>query len=341
MDLTLVEKKLKSGQYASSYFFALDIRKIWTNSWNYNKSGSSTYLATTEISQDFEKLMVDVHDVPFNANESTEILELKKQVSKVQGEMQKLAGASMAPLSTKTAPGNSFKNIMERPMTAVEKSQLRQNIMKLPQDKLIGVIPIIRDGEEMATNNRTLEFDIETLPTKKCRELERYVKKCGIGNTSSSKKKKGGAKQESKKSTPRADQRPPPAPVAPLSRAPENNLSQPEAPPQPDSLYTSSKPESVSGRVPGPAPLPSDPYQFPQPPASSYPQPMPLIGQPSPYGGSYPTMPSMASSTPYLTHSQNSTKPEEKKTSSLERRKLSDLSDGSSSESGIGISVIF
>ena len=35
--------------------------------------------------------------------------------------------------------------------------------------------------------NETLEFDIDTLPPKKCRELERYVKRCLEQN----KRKKG------------------------------------------------------------------------------------------------------------------------------------------------------
>ncbi len=193
MDLNTVEKKLKSGAYPSSYHFALDIRKIWNNSWAYNEQGSEIFNYTTEISNYFEKLMKEVGDVQFVPEENPEIQDLKKKVDKVASTLKKFAatGAGAAPAPAKAA--GTPKTALDRPMTAQEKAQLRQKIMMLPQDKLHGVISIIRDSIDMSKNNEVLEFDIDALPTRKCRELEQYVIRA-IGGTAKGGKKKAEPK---------------------------------------------------------------------------------------------------------------------------------------------------
>ena len=56
---------------------------------------------------------------------------------------------------------------------------------------LRGVMEIVADGHPIT--KKTIEFDIDNLPNKIARELERYVKQClMMGN----KKKKGSGKQE-------------------------------------------------------------------------------------------------------------------------------------------------
>lgn len=187
-DLNTVEKKLKGGLYQSSYHFALDVRKIWTNSWEINPSGSEIHEQTNDISNFFEKIIKEVGDVQLVPEENSEIQQLKKQVNKVTGQLRKIAGSSNA------APSKSFSTGTprgggEKPMSLQEKSILKQSIMKLPQDKLPGVIQIIRDTIDLSKSQDVLEFDIDELPTRKCRELELYVKK-NIGNTQKSNKKK-------------------------------------------------------------------------------------------------------------------------------------------------------
>ena len=62
-------------------------------------------------------------------------------------------------------------------MTIEEKNKLKEHIVSLPQDKLAGIISIIQDTLNASKNNDVLEFDIDSLPTRKCRELEQYVEK--------------------------------------------------------------------------------------------------------------------------------------------------------------------
>ena len=175
LDLNTVEKKLKAGEYSSTGLLALDIRKIWNNSWSHSEPGTTVFISTTEISNYFEKLWKEVGlgDVPFGGEESSEIQELKKQVSKVTGAIRRMAaGAPQKPTG-----GHSSKGQMDKQMTIPEKTQLKQRIMKLPQDKLSGVIQIIKDAIDTTNSRDTLEFDLDSLPTRTCRELEQYVKR--------------------------------------------------------------------------------------------------------------------------------------------------------------------
>jgi hypothetical protein len=195
MDLSTVEKKLRGGAYASTNNFVQDVRKIWNNAWGYNQPGSNIYIATTEISNFFEKMVPDLGDVPLTTSASQEIQELRKQVSKVSGVIKKMAGA----VPSKSTPSN--KNLMNRPMSIQEKAVLKSNIMSLPQEKLPGIIEIIRNSVDLSQNRDTLEFDIDALPTHCCRELEQYVKK-NIQTKAKPKKKKPSHKPKAMQAPP-------------------------------------------------------------------------------------------------------------------------------------------
>ena len=64
---------------------------------------------------------------------------------------------------------------MEMPMSIQEKKNLGMNIRTLPAEYLKGVWEIVSEGINDQPNNEELEFDIDTLPAKKTRLLERYV----------------------------------------------------------------------------------------------------------------------------------------------------------------------
>lgn len=180
MDLNTVERKLKGGQYQSSFHFALDIRKIWNNSWEYNERGSDIFNCTNEISGYFDKLMKEVGDVQFVTEFKQEVQDLKK---KITGALKKIDNINIGPGASKSA-----KNILDREMTIEEKNKLKEHIVSLPQDKLAGVISIIQDTINASKNNDVLEFDIDSLPARKCRELEQYVEKV-MGGSKPVKKK--------------------------------------------------------------------------------------------------------------------------------------------------------
>ncbi|KAL4442896.1 hypothetical protein ABPG74_010785 [Tetrahymena malaccensis] len=59
------------------------------------------------------------------------------------------------------------------PLTISEKKQLGINIRRLPPEDLNGIWSIVQDSQQ---NSEVIEFDIDTLPVRKARELEAYVK---------------------------------------------------------------------------------------------------------------------------------------------------------------------
>ena len=60
MDLSTVEKNLKSGAYTNSSQFGGDMRLIWSNSLTYNGVDTDIHQMTVEIKQYFERLFKDL-----------------------------------------------------------------------------------------------------------------------------------------------------------------------------------------------------------------------------------------------------------------------------------------
>ena len=188
MDLSTVERNLLNNIYKTHLEFAADVRKIWSNSFLYNAKGSVVYHMTCEMSNLFEKLYKDVEKKASNDN----INELQKKIDQLSKELNTLysTGLQKQPskqssrlknhnFSYKTTSDKSkaSNNInMDKPMTLNEKKNLGQNIRKLPPEYLRGVWEIVCEGTNLAQDKEELEFDIETLPIRKVRELERYVK---------------------------------------------------------------------------------------------------------------------------------------------------------------------
>jgi hypothetical protein len=56
MDLSTVEKNLKSGEYQTPTQFHADINKIWLNSYAYNDKTSKIYKITVEMEKHYKKI---------------------------------------------------------------------------------------------------------------------------------------------------------------------------------------------------------------------------------------------------------------------------------------------
>lgn len=167
MDLSTVEKNLRNGLYASPSQFASDVRKIWNNSFLYNAKGSDIYQMTVSMSNYFEKLFSEIEGS--SGNET--YMELHKKVEKLTKEIKELHTKNP---SISSKQHKNVSQLSEKPMTLQEKRTLGQNIRNLPAQYLRGVWEIVNDGV-LNQHKEELEFDIDTLPVKKCRELERYV----------------------------------------------------------------------------------------------------------------------------------------------------------------------
>jgi len=192
MDLNTVENKLKSGQYASVNLFAADIRKIWNNAFLYNIKGSPIYQMTVEMSTYFEKIFRDIENVKFNDT----VRDLEKKVELLSKQITELhqKGLTSAPEYSKVnrsgTKGSKTSRLMEKPLTTQEKKVLGENIKRLPPEHLRGVWDIVSQRLNQGSNQEELEFDIESLPVKVARELDRFVKnKMSLVNRAKNKNK--------------------------------------------------------------------------------------------------------------------------------------------------------
>lgn len=193
MDLSKVEKNLRDGAYSSTLEFASDVRKIWNNAFIYNDEKSPIFHMTKEMSAYFEKIFLEVENVPLPSNN---IQHLQRQVERLSKELKELnnqkAVATRVPIPTNPVKSQkSSSSALDRPMTIQEKRQLGQMIRNLPPEYLRGVCQIVSDGlPDTSGNKEVLEFDIDMLPVRKVRELEKYVKaKLNLANKNNSKKK--------------------------------------------------------------------------------------------------------------------------------------------------------
>jgi len=181
IDLVAVERKLKNGDYQNSYHLAMDIRLIWNNACTCFESTSVYCKKAIELSSYFEKLYKENESIPLFIDQKGEIQELSKKVNKLNKIITEIERKPQA------SNPKSIKSTQDKPMNMNEKTALSNNIKKLDSEQLRGIIDIISDTVDINKSKDVLEFDIDSLPPRKCRELEKYVKQC-LGITKTKKK---------------------------------------------------------------------------------------------------------------------------------------------------------
>lgn len=170
--LSGIEKKIKNNIYSSSFQFGMEVRAIWNYHFQNSTINSDIYQKTFTLSNFFEEIFKDIENA---LDDKRDIHELQKKVDKLEH--------GINTLNKNSAPTNSIKkerslSISDKPMTTIEKTNLGNNIKKLKPELARGIINILSDSTNVETNSKYFEFDIETLPTKKLREIEKYVMNC-------------------------------------------------------------------------------------------------------------------------------------------------------------------
>ncbi|CAD8184102.1 unnamed protein product [Paramecium pentaurelia] len=166
VDLQIVEQNLKNNVYQTATQFWVDIKKIWQMSYTMNSKGSQLYAMTQELEQHFNELYKEL-DKPYPQKQTIE------QPVKVDKQQKKPPAVQQA--STNNKKPVKQPSLMEQPMNMQEKRALVSNINSLPPEHLRGVWEIVSDGLKIQEQSDELEFDIDTLPVKKTRQLEKYV----------------------------------------------------------------------------------------------------------------------------------------------------------------------
>ena len=175
MDLGTVEKKLKEHQYNDPTEFEEDMRLIWRNATTFNPKGTQVYIMAEEMGQAFESELKREKDYANGIRPAPNII--KQRIRGYEEETNRKRPQS--------------RGFMDKPMNYNEKKNLSNMIRMLPTDHLWGVWNIVSGGDTNK-NNGELEFDIETLPIRTARELEKFVKQ---KIASLNKKKKTGVKK--------------------------------------------------------------------------------------------------------------------------------------------------
>lgn len=193
MDISTVEAKLKNGEYPSVIAFAADVRKIWGNAFLYNPKGTPIYQMTAEMSNYFEKLFKEVENVTFTDT----VKDLERKVEKLSKQITDYhhRGGRFG----QTSKSSKSSSLLDKPMTLQEKKQLGQNIGLLPPEYLRGVWDIVSETIG-AQGQDEIEIDINKLPTRVARELERFVKNKLAQINRAREKKKGKETVSSKQS---------------------------------------------------------------------------------------------------------------------------------------------
>lgn len=174
--LANLEKKVNNYEYKNLYDFQMDVRKIWYHYFDLDPNDERT----KKMSEDWEKICTDLESQNIEMSVNT----IKKRTDKIQKEIseyKEYGGITKENLPAPIKKVNQQNNEHNKPMTVEEKNQLGNNIRTLNKEQLKGIIKILNENNSVP-KSKYFEFDIDKLPNKKLRELERYVKECLIVN---------------------------------------------------------------------------------------------------------------------------------------------------------------
>lgn len=180
--LAYIEKKVNAYQYQTFYDFSMDLRKLWSHFFQNYPKNPEIYQKTCKMSEISENVCKELEN---NSEEIVEdISKIKKRTEKLRKDIDDYKdhgnhyGNNTMPAPVKKVSNQNNDN---KTMSFEEKNQLGNAIRSLSKMQLRGIINILQDPNSENNgphSNKYFEFDIDKLPPKKLRELERYVKGC-------------------------------------------------------------------------------------------------------------------------------------------------------------------
>lgn len=184
-NLTNVEKQLYAFHYSSLPHFLSDIRRVWKHHFMLMKS-PELYQKALEACQHFEEV-VYAEELPLTEKTPKAVIKEPEKIKEPQPKVKKDSNTNKVVGQTAILKqqANEHKpptSIFEMPMSMNEKNQLGDNIRKLTQQQMKGMLNIVKTHSSTESNSKYFEFDIDTLPTKILRELEIYVRDCNSAN---------------------------------------------------------------------------------------------------------------------------------------------------------------
>lgn len=178
MDVSTVETKARNGDYDSLEAFERDVMLIVQNAMRYNPPGHIINTMAAELEQYFKEIL----EQPAQIYEAPKAPKAPHVESKAK------------PVETKKAK----KPFDDTPLAYGEKIALADMIKnKLSPESLWEVLRIVAPG---ATDTENIVFDIDKIPNKEARELQKYVLS-QVGKKNNKKKVEEAPREESKEPT--------------------------------------------------------------------------------------------------------------------------------------------
>ena len=171
--LSQIEKNIKNNKYSNTYEFFMDLRKIWFYYYQNYPTDPEIYEKTSKMSKLSEDLCKNVDNL-FEDN-NHEFHNIKQKLNHFEKDLN--------DYKTNSGMINQNKNFnnMNNSMSIEEKNNLGNAIRNLNKQQLKGIIKLLSDSklnQQQSGQTKYFEFDIDKLPIKKLRELEKYVKDC-------------------------------------------------------------------------------------------------------------------------------------------------------------------
>ena len=173
-----LEKQVRANYYGTHQDLAVEIRKIFNNYFTASVNEPESYNDTWRYSNFFEDIYRDYENKTFS-KDSKNILELKRKMNRLRREIRE---RNTGPIPLKHSRlridinDYNLSSEKEKKISKKYKLSLVNNIRSLNSDQIKGIINIIHDN--LNHDDKTLEFDINSLPIDKLKELDKYVKKC-------------------------------------------------------------------------------------------------------------------------------------------------------------------
>ena len=171
-----IENNIKNNKYSSSYEFFMDLRKIWL--FYYQNYPNNSEQRTYSMSDLCENLCKNIDNVIVDDNFKTNLeLNQYKQNFNYYGNDYRFNGGNINQI----VYNNNYNMNNNNSMNIEEKNALGNAIRNLNKEQLKGIIKLLSDSkisQSQSGQTKYFEFDIDKLPQKKLRELEKYVKEC-------------------------------------------------------------------------------------------------------------------------------------------------------------------
>ena len=170
--LSVIERNIRNFTYNDLSEFLVDLRKLWSYYFEHFYSNPEIYQKTCKMSEYCEEVY---NELQSQVESKNDISELSKKVESIEKNLKDLKESQSIGGASKKIDRNSN---MDRMMTYEEKNELGKNIRNLSREDLKGIIEIMRDSSSVDNQQKFFEFDLDRLPVRKLRELERYVSNC-------------------------------------------------------------------------------------------------------------------------------------------------------------------